>query len=115
MPEQSSSCAACSADAPALTACVVVCRFYETDSTIKIGMMEAFKKLAVDPESLPDIIIASIGRTTWKVGQAATTAALHCGYKGPCCPSSVANSRLLSLVAERVVSRVALNAAVGSR
>lgn len=42
-------------------------RFYETDSSIKIGMMEAFKKLAVDPESLPDIIFASIGRTTWKV------------------------------------------------
>lgn len=30
-------------------------------------MMEAFKKLAVDPDSLPDIIFASIGRTTWKV------------------------------------------------
>lgn len=43
-------------------------RFYETDSAIKIGMMEAFKKLAVDPDSLPDIIFASIGRTTWKVG-----------------------------------------------
>jgi hypothetical protein len=42
-------------------------RFYETDSAIKIGMMEAFAKLAVDPESLPDIIFASIGRTTWKV------------------------------------------------
>jgi hypothetical protein len=44
------------------------CRFYETDSAIKIGMMEAFAKLAVDPDSLPDIIFASIGRTTWKVG-----------------------------------------------
>lgn len=47
--------------------CCVSHRFYETDSSIKIGMMEAFKKLAVDPESLPDIIFASIGRTTWKV------------------------------------------------
>lgn len=44
----------------------VASRFYETDSAIKIGMMEAFKKLAVDPDSLPDIIFASIGRTTWK-------------------------------------------------
>jgi len=50
------------------TSCVHACsRFYETDSAIKIGMMEAFKKLAVDPDSLPDIIFASIGRTTWKV------------------------------------------------
>lgn len=47
--------------------CCVSRRFYETDSAIKIGMMEAFKKLAVDPESLPDIIFASIGRTILKV------------------------------------------------
>jgi hypothetical protein len=44
-----------------------LCRFYETDSSIKIGLMEAFQKLAVNPDTLPDIIIASIGRTTWKV------------------------------------------------
>jgi hypothetical protein len=34
---------------------------------VKIGMMEAFKKLAVGPDALPDIIFASIGRTIWKV------------------------------------------------
>lgn len=37
------------------------------DGTVKIGMMEAFKKLAVGPDALPDIIFASIGRTIWKV------------------------------------------------
>jgi hypothetical protein len=39
-------------------------RFY--DGPVKIGMMEAFRKLAVAPEDLPDIIFASIGRTIWK-------------------------------------------------
>jgi hypothetical protein len=29
-------------------------------------MMEAFKKLAVGPDTLPDIIFASVGRTIWK-------------------------------------------------
>ncbi|WIA08978.1 hypothetical protein OEZ85_008392 [Tetradesmus obliquus] len=42
----------------------VASRFY--DGTVKIGMMEAFKKLAVGPDALPDIIFASIGRTIWK-------------------------------------------------
>jgi hypothetical protein len=41
-------------------------RFY--DGAAKIGMMEAFKKLAVGPDALPDVIFASIGRTIWKVG-----------------------------------------------
>jgi hypothetical protein len=48
-----------------------VCRFYETDSAITVGMMEAFKKLAVGPDTLPDVIFASIGRTIWKVGAGA--------------------------------------------
>jgi hypothetical protein len=39
-------------------------RFY--DASAKIGMMEAFKKLAVGPDELPDIIFASVGRTIWK-------------------------------------------------
>jgi hypothetical protein len=51
-------------------ACAV--RFY--DGTVKIGMMEAFKKLAVGPDALPDIIFASIGRTIWKVCTAAAAA-----------------------------------------
>jgi hypothetical protein len=36
------------------------------DGAAKIGMMEAFKKLAVGPDELPDIIFASVGRTIWK-------------------------------------------------
>lgn len=51
---------------------VCVSRFYETDSSIKIGLMDAFAKLAVHPDSLPDIIFASIGRTVWKVGAQGT-------------------------------------------
>ncbi|GBF94051.1 testosterone 17-beta-dehydrogenase [Raphidocelis subcapitata] len=42
----------------------VASRFY--DASAKIGMMEAFKKLAVGPDDLPDIIFASVGRTIWK-------------------------------------------------
>jgi hypothetical protein len=41
---------------------------------VKIGMMEAFKKLAVGPDALPDIIFASIGRTIWKVNTTQHTA-----------------------------------------
>lgn len=47
--------------------CVAAVRFYDGQGAIKIGMMEAFKKLAVGPDALPDIIFASIGRTIWKV------------------------------------------------
>eukprot|EP00879_Flechtneria_rotunda_P031704 GHRR01034658.1.p1 GENE.GHRR01034658.1~~GHRR01034658.1.p1 ORF type:complete len:343 (+),score=65.61 GHRR01034658.1:1317-2345(+) len=43
----------------------VASRFY--DGATKIGIMEAFRKLAVGPDALPDIIFASIGRTIWKV------------------------------------------------
>lgn len=42
----------------------VASNFY--DGAAKIGMMEAFKKLAVGPDELPDIIFASVGRTIWK-------------------------------------------------
>eukprot|EP00879_Flechtneria_rotunda_P021053 GHRR01022179.1.p1 GENE.GHRR01022179.1~~GHRR01022179.1.p1 ORF type:complete len:148 (+),score=48.49 GHRR01022179.1:803-1246(+) len=42
----------------------VASRFY--DGATKIGIMEAFRKLAVGPDALPDIIFASIGRTIWK-------------------------------------------------
>ncbi|KAF8072870.1 HSD17B12 [Scenedesmus sp. PABB004] len=44
----------------------VASRFYDGQGAIKIGMMEAFKKLAVGPDELPDVIFASIGRTIWK-------------------------------------------------
>lgn len=70
----------------------VSCRFYETDSAIKIGMMEAFKKLAVDPESLPDIIIASIGRTTWKVGAATMTATTAAAWQTHACVVGVSRT-----------------------
>lgn len=69
--------------------CTCVCRFYETDSSIKIGLMDAFAKLAVHPDSLPDIIFASIGRTVWKVGTEET---------GSCC---CCNTLVLLLTASR--------------
>lgn len=50
---------------PALCTCPpCLCSFY--DGAAKLGMMEAFKKLAVGPDALPDIIFASVGRTIWK-------------------------------------------------
>ncbi len=32
----------------------------------KLDAMEFFKKMAVDPEDLPDTIFASIGRLVWR-------------------------------------------------
>ncbi|KAL6769693.1 hypothetical protein ACKKBG_A32010 [Auxenochlorella protothecoides x Auxenochlorella symbiontica] len=42
----------------------VASRFY--DKAHKLDAMEFFKKMAVDPEDLPDTIFASIGRLVWR-------------------------------------------------
>uniref|UniRef100_A0A7S0YGV5 Uncharacterized protein n=1 Tax=Polytomella parva TaxID=51329 RepID=A0A7S0YGV5_9CHLO len=39
-------------------------RFY--DKAHKLEALEFFKKFAVDPETLPDTVFASIGRTVWR-------------------------------------------------
>jgi hypothetical protein len=52
-------------------------------------MMEAFKKLAVGPDELPDIIFASIGRTIWKVR---TAAAAHVRQRLRMQPASATHS-----------------------
>lgn len=42
----------------------VASRFY--DKAHKLDALEFFKKLAVDPEELPDAIFSSIGRLVWR-------------------------------------------------
>lgn len=42
----------------------VASRFY--DNAHRIDAMEFFKKMAVDPEDLPDTVFASIGRVVWR-------------------------------------------------
>ncbi|GAB4820016.1 hypothetical protein N2152v2_007062 [Parachlorella kessleri] len=42
----------------------VASRFY--DKAHKLDAMEFFKKMAVDPEDLPDTVFASIGRLVWR-------------------------------------------------
>lgn len=42
----------------------VASRFY--DKAHKLDALEFFRKLAVDPEELPDKVFASIGRLTWR-------------------------------------------------
>jgi len=42
----------------------VASRFY--DKAHKLDALEFFKKLAVEPDELPDHIFASIGRLTWR-------------------------------------------------
>jgi short-subunit dehydrogenase len=45
----------------------VASRFYDTATgNAAIPMLDAFKKLAVGPDALPDIIFASVGRCLWK-------------------------------------------------
>lgn len=38
-------------------------RFY--DKTHKLDMLDFFKRLAVDPDDLPDAIFAAVGRSVW--------------------------------------------------
>jgi short-subunit dehydrogenase len=42
----------------------VASRFY--DKTHKLDILDFFKKLAVDPDELPDTVFASIGRVVWR-------------------------------------------------
>ncbi|CAG9460524.1 unnamed protein product [Pedinophyceae sp. YPF-701] len=42
----------------------VASRFY--DKAHKLDMLDFFKGFAVDPDSLPDIILGSVGRTVWR-------------------------------------------------
>lgn len=45
----------------------VASRFYDAASgSAAIPMLDAFKKLAVGPDALPDVIFASVGRCLWK-------------------------------------------------
>jgi len=45
----------------------VASRFYDAATGgAAIPMLDAFKKLAVAPEALPDVIFASVGRCLWK-------------------------------------------------
>lgn len=44
----------------------VASRFYDAASGAAIPMLDAFKRLAVGPDALPDVIFASVGRCLWK-------------------------------------------------
>lgn len=40
------------------------CRFY--DKSHSLSVLDFFKARAVDPETLPDVIFGSLGRTIWR-------------------------------------------------
>lgn len=41
-----------------------MCRFY--DKSHSLSVLDFFKSRAVDPETLPDVIFGSLGRTIWR-------------------------------------------------